>query len=538
MTLKFIPPTSFLASLVKDGGFERHRPIQQLDTFEIHYLDLTPLKLKVSPFTPFLLSKSLGVNSEISTKDLQAVLAKLADIHLDPTSGAFLVLGGTLKNIDRSVWADATKSGIVILHNNHFASAVSSKDPKTLMRVLSAALLRTFGTLRLSPYHSRIPAVGGTFFGRAQILKQAFLVNDNFTFVGNRRIGKTSLLQEIKHRLMLQKDQPVTAELYGSRCRSTSDALSKILRQIDPKAADKAQADLVEHFPQKVKQLARERRIVVFIDEFDRLIDMDEAASHELMDSLREAFYQTENTRLYTAGFRSVRRAMQDVKSPLYGFTSRIVVGPLSSSEAREMIEAPLLNLGIDVRATPLSSLIYNETAGHPELVQICCSEIIKSFDERKKIPDPTDLLSAVFRTEDFRERVFGAFFANTNQHEKLVSYLLMRLGLEKGGDFGTFDFDLKDIDRLVKDTGFRLTVDQLYEIWHNLVLCGIFVEIQGGARLRFSVPQLAKYCQNCNLDFMIQNALEGAKQERGIWSDSAAITAETSIEKNDKQDS
>jgi len=239
------------------------------------------------------------------------------------------------------------------------------------------------------------------------------------------------------------------------------------------------------------------------------MLEFDQQSSNELMELFREVFHKTENTRFYAAGFRRARASMKDVKTPLYGFTTGVVLSRLSLQETREMIEVPLLNLGIDVTGMPITEAIYAETGGHPELIQMCCSEIIRQVDETDAVPHPTDVLTEVFHSGDFREKVFGAFLANTNAYERLASYLLMQLGIKSGGTFDNFDFNMADIDSCLKSVGKDTSIADLYTIADNLTISGVIVQQRGGNRYRFAVPQLARYCQNYQLDFMIQKSLD-----------------------------
>jgi hypothetical protein len=364
----------------------------------------------------------------------------------------------------------------------------------------------------LSPYHSTIPAVAGSFFGRAQILKKVFDVQDNFVFVGNRRIGKTSLLQEIKHRLNRTKGPIAIADLYGATCTDEGEVLIRLLNDIDPSGNFERHATidtLKDVFRSTVVRLAKQGLVVIIIDELDKILEFDHAHGHSLMDILRDVFNKTENTRFYGAGFRKTRQAAADNNNPLFGFTKRELLGRLTLQETRDMVELPLLRLGIDVRGTPITEAIYTETTGHPELVQMCCAEIIRLADEGESVSSPTELLMQVFQSGEFREKVLGAFMSNANAPERLASYLLMQMGIESGVTFDNLDFDFKEINTCLKRVGKELTDVDLYTITDHLLLCGVLVQQKGGHRFRFAVPQLARYCQNYDLKFMIEKSLD-----------------------------
>ena len=390
MPTEIVPPSGVIHMLATECGFDRRRIVPS-EEFEAHYLDLTPLKLRVSPdSTPFLISKRLSVRSHVTSADLGELLDSLKDY----TGGCVIVLGGTLQTLRSSMQRVLANAKVAVLARNEIQQAYEQQDKAALSNALCTALRFTLGRQVLSPYHSKVPVIAGSFFGRAQILKRVFSVPDNFTFVGNRRIGKTSLLQEIKHRFML-KGTIAMADLYGALCNSSEEVLTRLLKDLDPSGNFARQAtleSLEEVFRSTISRLSKQGFVLVIIDELDKILEFDQAGGHKLMELFREVFHKTENTRFYVAGFRRTRAAMKDNNTPLYGFTTAIALERLTLQETRDMVETPLLNLAIDVRGTPITEAIYTETAGHPELVQMCCTEIIRQADEGESLFNPTQV--------------------------------------------------------------------------------------------------------------------------------------------------
>jgi hypothetical protein len=511
MAAEIIPPTALIQMLVMECGFDRRRIVPS-DGFEIHYLNLTPLKLKVSPdSTPFVISKRLSTRPHVTLAELYELLQSLSD--LSPlASGCVVVFGGTLQALKSSTRRELTKARIAVLSRGDFQQAYEREDASELSNIVASALVSSLGRQSLSPYHATIPATAGSFFGRAQTLKKVFAVQDNFIFVGNRRIGKTSVLQEIKHRLTLSKAPVLMADLYGATCNTMDDVLVRLLKDLDPSGNFERHATietLSEIFRSTVLRLSKQGLVVVFIDELDKILEFDRSNGHRLMELFREVFYRTENTRFYGAGFRRTRQAMTDVDAPLYGFTISEQLQRLNLQETRDMIEIPLQNLGIDVRGTAVTEAIYTETTGHPELVQMCCTKIVSLADEGEAINNPTEMLTQVFQSNEFREKVFGAFMANANSAERLASYLLMQMGIESGTTFDSLEFTMPDINACLKRVGKELNLVDLYTVTDHLLLCGVLVQQRGGSRYRFAIPQLARYCQNSNLTFMIEKSLD-----------------------------
>jgi hypothetical protein len=511
MAAELIPPTALIQMLMVECGFDRRRTTSN-NNFDIHYLNLNALKLKVSPDgTPFVVSRRLSIHPHVTIADLYDFLQLWNDGSISGSS-CILVLGGTLQALKPSTRRALANARVAVLSRNDFQKAYENEDGFELSNVVAAALVASLGRQALSPYHSTIPAVAGSFFGRAQILKKVFAVQDNFVFVGNRRIGKTSLLREIKHRLSLAKGPITITELYGATCSTEGEVLIRLLKDIDPSGNFERHAtitSLKDVFRSTVMRLAKQSLVVVIIDELDKLLEFDHVNDHSLMDTFRDVFNKTENTRFYAAGFRRARQAARDNSTPLFGFTKHEPLGRLTLHETRDMVELPLLRLGIDVHGTPITEAIYTETTGHPELVQMCCAEIIRLADEGESVSSPTELLTQVFQSGEFREKVLGAFMSNANAPERLASYLLMQMGIESGITFDNLDFDFKEINKCLKRVGKELTDVDLYTVTDHLLLCGVLVQQSGGQRFRFAVPQLGRYCQNYDLDFMIEKSLD-----------------------------
>jgi hypothetical protein len=112
-----------------------------------------------------------------------------------------LVVGGKLTMIEKQLIEDVGASDIAVMDRPTIESVLETNDQELRAKLLSEALVRFLGREALSPYVSGRSAIGGRFFGRSSLMKRIVPTASNFTFVGNRRIRKTSLLKKIKERL-------------------------------------------------------------------------------------------------------------------------------------------------------------------------------------------------------------------------------------------------------------------------------------------------------------------------------------------------
>jgi hypothetical protein len=338
----------------------------------------------------------------------------------------------------------------------------------------------------------------------------------NFTIIGNRRIGKTSLLKEIRERLRLEGVR--TGEIYGATCSTTADVVHKLLQTLgkfreaehvltDPKRARNL-ASYVHSIPETDKV-----PVAVFIDELDRILEFDAKQNNEVLHLLRETFDGPSPCRIFLAGFRKVMEVKRSMEAPNFNFTTLLELPLFNREETYGMVTTPLERLGIGVANTDLPAAIYRETGGHPELIQIHCAAVVRYFQTSKKVPSGTDLLTEVFDNEEYKQKVLGTFLANTNPHEALLCYLLFE-DAEKANHPAEYEFGPKDVNRVLKKVGVSLGIPGIVGIITHLKVSGIISRVAGTSdKYQFSAPQLVNYCIAMELDFCIAEALDLVKQ-------------------------
>jgi Cdc6-like AAA superfamily ATPase len=507
------PPGAFITYLMKNG-FKRRRPPSSDEGFETHYLDLTGLKLDVSRFTPFLVSKRLSSRSSVTQENLEPVLPSAEAIAKKDGGMAVLVLGGKLLQGAARVAEEIGSSNVVILDKSDIDLIMAAKDPEAKTKLLSLALVRFLGREQLSPYTTGRPAAGGRFFARTAYVKQILRGVANYTIVGNRRIGKTSLLNEVKEQLLLQNEHYRIAEVYGGSCHSTLDVVFDILQKLDQFLPANRIIELphtVRNLPETIHKMANseKRPVAIFIDELDHILAFDERQNYELLHLLRATFLKHDSCRIIMAGFRKVMESVHLLNHPLYNFGKTIELPLFSREETYEMVKRPLDHLDIDVGASDLPEAIYRETSGHPELIQVHCAEIVRHVEETGKVPDETTHLTRMFESPEYKQRVMGAFLANTNAHEELLCYLLIADG-ENTGSAADYEFGPQEVDKVLKGKGINYNLNRINTITNNLKMSGIITRVTGTSmRFRFSVPQFASYCSSLDLNFCIDKALE-----------------------------
>lgn len=515
----YLPPTHLIKYLL-DFGFQRHRGTEKRGDLEINFLDLTPLKLNVGHFTPFVTCKALSGYKAITAEHLDPVIAEVQSFAKQQDTYFYvLVIGGKLIYDRKKRFQNIGRHKIAVIDLNALVAIYSAPDQETTYRALVSPLVDFLGRNRLSPYQPRQLATGGRFFGRAESLRTALSSDHghNVTFAGNRRIGKTSLLQEIKRQIVRDDSSVAIADVYGNTCNNTYSLLYKILLDLRPELSSQALMEeslLIEKFPSMVHAIPKSdnRNVAVFIDELDHILEFDEGQGFVVLEILRSVF-QHDRCRVFCAGFRRTIDATLRDDHPLRNFTHPHRLTGLSLNETVEMVTKPLSLLQIDVPPS-MAVAIEKETAGHPELVQICCDAIIRHREANDKSPTPGELLSEVFDGDIFKQTVLGAFLTNFNPYEQLSCYLLFRRAKK---EFDRYEFSLSEINDELKSEKITLPLKFLNTLANNLHVGGAITPIRGSmTRYRFSVPQLARYCISLDLDFCIRKAIEELAEYKG----------------------
>ncbi|HEY6178068.1 MAG TPA: AAA family ATPase [Kofleriaceae bacterium] len=501
-----ITPSRF-AKHLKENGFDSRRGNEDAHGFVVTYIDLTATRIRVGRYLPVLVPQR-GQDGLAGEELDEAIDAAAAYTRSSRANFVVLASGASAEPHQHH---HASKSGVVIFEPADMVAVCDARRGPAKEQAVVRVLVRRLGRRALSPYVGMgQPAFGTSFFGRASTLDR--LVGRNapsLTIMGNRRIGKTSLLRELSRRLRIAYEDSVTADLYASNCHSTYDVIRGLLEGITTRGAQNLAPHEVHRFPTILRQLAASGQIYFFIDEADRLIEFDKKQQFECLNLLRAATEQG-SCRVFFAGFRRIMAAREQQDTPLFNFTKAETLAGLSQADTTEMVIRPLLNLGIDMRRTDVAATIYRETGGYPELIQMFCEELIEIYESIGAIPKDAELLEKVFTSSQFQSKIFGTFLGSTNALEQLAAYLLIR---EAGHqNIETFEFERDDVARVLTDASLDLGYPGAWKIARHLETGGVIAQVGGTRRLKFSVPQLARYCMNIDLDRCIASAQRQAR--------------------------
>jgi tetratricopeptide (TPR) repeat protein len=257
---------------------------------------------------------------------------------------------------------------------------------------------------RFNPYIAGGPVFAEElFYGREPLLQRILqTVHTNSLLLhGERRIGKTSILHQLRRRLEALDDpdyrfHPVYVDLQGTpQERFFATLADQVFDALGPPAGDGGSArvpalarpayddhDLVRelHGLLGALQQASPKRIkvVLLIDEVDELNDYDPRVNQKLRSLFMKRF--AENLVAVVAGVR-IRREWEKEASPWYNFFEEIEVAPIAPEDARELVLRPIRGV---FRVDPgVAERIVAACGGKPYPIQRRCLALVHRLHEQ-----------------------------------------------------------------------------------------------------------------------------------------------------------
>ena len=262
------------------------------------------------------------------------------------------------------------------------------------------AQLRNF-----NPYIAGSPVrEKGMFYGRDQLLARIEgLVHKNcFMIHGERRIGKTSLLLQLKTNLMRDSSTqyeffPVFIDLQGIR---EEELFHHLMGEIVAQAAewsipldDLDYADTYENyqnrqFSRDIKRIigrlkdTTEKHVVVvlLVDEVDVLNEFGDKTNQKLRGIFMKEY--AEYLSCVMAGIH-LKKEWESSGSPWYNFFEEIPIDSLDENAAKKLILRPVR--GIFKYQPEAVAQILRSSSGHPYLIQKICVSLVDESLRKKR---------------------------------------------------------------------------------------------------------------------------------------------------------
>lgn len=453
-------------SFLKDELDYKIRPGSSILGYRLFYLDLSSWKLRLTNRTPLVWIKK----SDFEEYSPYQLLESIQDIVREERLGHQTVLvqvdgdGETVrKHISNQL------CNFVVIGMEEQQKIMQSRRPTgELLDLISNQIPIS----HLAPYETNAPVVGNRFFGR-ELERDRILSNpdSNFLVLGIRRIGKTSLLREVK-RLLDDKQTGSCVYIDCSDLLTSGDFIREVVRKLNPKELPRLEYQkYVFYFPDFLDRMQSmsKAKITLLLDEIDNLLTR-QRGDWELLRMLRAAA-NSGSCQLVIAGFREAMQEHNLSDSPFYRFAQEVRLSEFTWKQAHDMIITPMENLRIRFKnKDEIVGRIYEETAGHPNLIQYYCLILLRCLDQTGEREISPDKLIDIYRDEGFKSHLLTSFLLNTQNREKALIYAL----LQKTDEDQLRSFSQTHIDATLKKQGVVLPQRELDEACNMLILSGI----------------------------------------------------------------
>ncbi len=413
--------------------------------------------------------------------------------------------GGVPQSLTRFVVFDAAEQHVL-------ETAVYPQE--TFLNLLQTKL----SLLELAPYEIRKPVTGSQFFGRqAEIDRVLQNPQTNYLFVGIRRIGKTSLLKEIKRQLD-RRDPPGPNQVRRvyidcTVISSEEEFMRTLVFQLEQsgltilssRAQDpqRYQKRILDHYA-----MVHGSPITFLLDEFDRLL-AHMKPDWPLLQVLKTAV-QAQKVRFIAAGFRLSMDASINPNSPLYNLMTPVRLSRLPFVDVEKMVLLPLQRLGIQVdNSAQVVERIYSETAGLPNYVQHYCHILLEQLVGNGRRVVGSEDITAVQENPTFRDFVLNTFMANTDLLEQAIVYAI----IDEGETAVLPNFTERHIHNFLKNRKLSLPFEQIDAACRKLEMAGVFNRVD--AEYIFAVPLFQTLLrQTRDVSFLFERTREALQTE------------------------
>lgn len=492
------PPA--LRRLSEEVGYEVE-PVEPALGFELFTIDLSSWKLKLSNRTPIVWVKK----ADLECCPTQHLIQSLADIRRERNWGRQIAL--VLFDGDSGPVQAYTASplyNLVVIGADEQEKILQSRRPSgELLDLISAQVPIS----TLAPYETRAPVTGSRFFGReyevARILGNP---DTNHAILGIRRIGKTSLLREVERMYREGEDSSHVVYLDCSDLLAAEDYIREVVRKLNPRELPRLHLQqYVFFFPDFLERMSRylKRKLTFFLDEIDNLVIM-QRGDWGLFRMLR-ASSNKGACQYIMAGFREAMHEQYLLDSPFYNFAQEIRLSEFTRRQAHDLIVTPMENLRVRIKnRDEVVGRIYEETAGHPNLMQYYCMILLKRMDVTGEREISPESLIDVYSDEGFKSHLLTSFMQNTESRDKALVYAIL-MGCEDAHIRG---FSYEFIDAALRRQGLVFPQEDIEEACNVLTLAGILH--RKGKDYFFTSPVFTKVLQRTyDLDYLFRKVKE-----------------------------
>ncbi len=386
-------------------------------------------------------------------------------------------------------------------------------------QVILQKAMRSRTLVELSPYEINKPVTGSAFFGRQEHIED--VVRNPYTsylFVGIHRMGKTSLLKEMKRRLDAA-DPPKRGRIRRVYIDCTvitteEDLLKMLMSQLEQSGftlfgklntnPDEYLEEIFKHYYE-----VHGGTITFLLDEFDRLLTHIRQ-DWKLVKQMTKAI-ANQQIRLIAAGYRNAIEATINEKTPFSSLLTPVWLKPLNQSAIEQLVLIPFNQLGVSIEEPhAFIQKLQEETAGLPNYIQHYCHILLEYAEIVDKSRLSVEDMQMVHQDDRFRGFLLNSFMSNTDLIEQAIVYALI---IEEMDQIDRLEMPTL-VDRILTDRKLSLSKEQIDMACQNLRLAGVFTPEE--THYKFAIDQFRKMLKaERDVEFLFERAREALQTEK-----------------------
>jgi len=326
--------------------------------------------------------------------------------------------------------------------------------------------------LLTNPYIAGNP-VGNTdaFIGRDDVLREVLRVlrqpeQNAITLYGQRRIGKTSVLQSLLKRLPQEGNyRPVYFDLQDKAALSLGRVLAELARTVaselnlpapdlgkDPETAFRR-----DWLPGVLSALPVDTSLVLLFDEFDVLADPKSSqAASAFFPYLRDLLALDRARLQFVFVLGRNPGDLSSIALSIFKGTASQRVSLLSEKNAEKLVRLSEQNNSLNWKSEAVTAA-WKLTHGHPFLTQALCSQIWERVHDETDSPapvSPADVESSISTTLEASRNTLEWLWDGLGPAERIVASALAQSGPAAVDEVG--------LERILRDGGVRIIIREL----------------------------------------------------------------------------
>ena len=203
-------------------------------------------------------------------------------------------------------------------------------------------------------------------------------ITSNYLLIAGRQLGKSSLLKAIERHY---QDQPEISCFYYTLA---NEEITSPLADLLDLPFDSSLSEIISYLKHQINK--KQKKYLFLIDEADDFIQYERKNKYKVLKALR-TLSEGGNCAFILAGFWYLYDySVLDYQSPLANFGEILELGCLESKACQQLATEPMATMGIKFAGQDLIELILKQTGQRPNLIAICCHEILKNWDNRERI--------------------------------------------------------------------------------------------------------------------------------------------------------